>query len=154
MVLTPSVRLGWGRITLALLITRFVVGSSMVSPVANSNPMLDARRGHPRSWFHVLHSIKATDAIRLAGSEKKRTTLTLRFDSPWGTATRLAEDPAHIWFPQPTPGSNKAPTILTYEYTARNWARKQQSDFGWDWGKSFVTSFPEYVNPRISFETN
>ncbi|KAG0147302.1 hypothetical protein CROQUDRAFT_43104 [Cronartium quercuum f. sp. fusiforme G11] len=89
-----------------------------------------------RSWI-----FNATEAIHNLKSET-HTNLTLRFNSPWEEATRLAQDPSHIWYPQKPPGTNKADTLVIYEYNARNWARKQQSDFGWDWGPAYLPSGP------------
>ncbi|KAH9819236.1 family 2 glycoside hydrolase [Melampsora americana] len=91
-----------------------------------------------RSWV-----FNATDAIHKLGPGTRNSTLSLRFDSPWGVATRLAHDPDHLWYPQaPLGSSGVADTLVIYEYDARNWARKQQSDFGWDWGPAYLPSGP------------
>ncbi|WAQ86725.1 hypothetical protein PtA15_7A453 [Puccinia triticina] len=91
-----------------------------------------------RSWVFDV-----TDVIKKHGH--KSITMRLTFASAWATATRLANQADHIWFPRgstSTDGKRRAPTILQFEYSNRNWARKQQSDFGWDWGPAYLPSGP------------
>lgn len=90
-----------------------------------------------RSWVFDVTDV-------LEKSHHQPVTLTLRFASAWATATRLANEPGNIWFPLASSGSSgrRATTIQPYEYSHRNWARKQQSDFGWDWGPAYLPSGP------------
>ncbi|EGG12738.1 family 2 glycoside hydrolase [Melampsora larici-populina 98AG31] len=68
-----------------------------------------------RSWV-----FNATDAIHKLGPSTHSTTLSLRFDSPWGVATRLAHEPGNLWYPQAGLGNpNVADTLVIYEYDAR-----------------------------------
>ncbi|KAI7951704.1 hypothetical protein MJO28_007388 [Puccinia striiformis f. sp. tritici] len=89
-----------------------------------------------------MFSCAVTGIIRK--NRNKSIPMTLRFDSAWATATRLANQAGHTWFPPGSSGSNgrRATTVLRYEYSSRNWARKQQSDFGWDWGPAYLPSGP------------
>ncbi|KAA1067268.1 hypothetical protein PGT21_010034 [Puccinia graminis f. sp. tritici] len=91
-----------------------------------------------RSWV-----LDVTDIVE--EHRNRSIPLTLRFASAWDTASRLANQPNHTWFPPGSSGSNgrrRATTILRYEYSYRNWVRKQQSDFGWDWGPAYLPSGP------------
>lgn len=63
---------------------------------------------------------EATDAMRLLRPDSN---LVLKFDSPTKTGKRLASNATHHW----ASGNNST------EYSASVWARKQLSDFGWDW---------------------
>jgi hypothetical protein len=40
-----------------------------------------------------------------------------------------------MWFPNKSADKKNSTTLQPFEYNYRNWARKQQSDFGWDWGE-------------------
>jgi len=88
-----------------------------------------------RSWvFDVTQVIKS--------SRKRTLPLSLRFASAYRVASQLAHEPGNTWFPGRSPDGKKATTILPFEYDYRNWARKQQSDFGWDWGPAYLPSGP------------
>ncbi|KAG0147309.1 hypothetical protein CROQUDRAFT_43107 [Cronartium quercuum f. sp. fusiforme G11] len=79
-----------------------------------------------RSWiFNVTDAMKQ---MKLEPDSK----LTLKFYSPMKTARRLASHPTHSW----ASGQNKT------EYDRSIYARKQLSDFGWDWSPAALPSGP------------
>lgn len=50
----------------------------------------------------------------------------------FGSAPRVTEEIKN------QPGQEKFPLDLTFEFTNRQFMRKEQSDFGWDWGPAFA----------------
>ncbi|PLW41900.1 hypothetical protein PCANC_11039 [Puccinia coronata f. sp. avenae] len=88
-----------------------------------------------RSWvFDVTQVIKSSRSHTLP--------LSLRFASAYAVASKLAHEPGNMWFPTRSADKKGATTLQPYEYNYRNWARKQQSDFGWDWGPAYLPSGP------------
>ncbi|OAV94818.1 hypothetical protein PTTG_06226 [Puccinia triticina 1-1 BBBD Race 1] len=88
-----------------------------------------------RSWV-----FDATQVIK--SSLNQPISLSLRFASAYATASRLAHEPGNMWFPNKSPDRKQSTTLQPFEYSYRNWARKQQSDFGWDWGPAYLPSGP------------
>ncbi|CAH7666060.1 glycoside hydrolase superfamily [Phakopsora pachyrhizi] len=86
-----------------------------------------------RSWVFDV-----TDAVRQATSQPIH--LYLKFASALDEVSRQAHTSGNHWYP-PGQGNLKT-TLQVFEYNYRNWARKQQSDFGWDWGPAYLPSGP------------
>ncbi|KAH8888052.1 glycoside hydrolase family 2 protein [Thozetella sp. PMI_491] len=60
--------------------------------------------------------------------------LTLNFGSAPLITQQIASQPGQeTWFPG---------VVFTHELENRNWMRKSQSDFGWDWGPAFAPAGP------------
>ncbi|MBW0516398.1 hypothetical protein O181_056113 [Austropuccinia psidii MF-1] len=72
----------------------------------------------------------------LAAHTHSSISLSLRFPLAAAITSCLAHEPGNIWFPGRE--ANHAPTLELYDYNYRNWARKKQSDFGWDWGPAYL----------------
>ncbi|MBW0514543.1 hypothetical protein O181_054258 [Austropuccinia psidii MF-1] len=86
-----------------------------------------------RSWvFDVTSALKDS-------RHRSSISLSLKFASAWTTATRIANEPPQPWYSKDVGYDN---LIDTYEYDSRNWVRKQQSDFGWDWGPAYLPCGP------------
>ncbi|EFP75806.2 uncharacterized protein PGTG_01137 [Puccinia graminis f. sp. tritici CRL 75-36-700-3] len=88
-----------------------------------------------RSWV-----FDATQVIK--SSLNQTIPLSLRFASAYSTASKLAHEPGNMWFPNKSADKKRTTTLQPFEYSYRNWARKQQSDFGWDWGPAYLPSGP------------
>ncbi|KAH9454379.1 hypothetical protein MJO28_007376 [Puccinia striiformis f. sp. tritici] len=88
-----------------------------------------------RSWV-----FDATQVIQ--GSLNQTVPLSLRFASAYATASRQAHEPSNMWFPPKSADKKNSTTLQPFAYSYRNWARKQQSDFGWDWGPGYLPSGP------------
>ncbi|WAR56586.1 hypothetical protein PtB15_7B435 [Puccinia triticina] len=88
-----------------------------------------------RSWV-----FDATQVIK--SSQNQTIPLSLRFASAYATASRIAHEPGNMWFPNKSADKKNSTTLQPFEYNYRNWARKQQSDFGWDWGPAYLPSGP------------
>ncbi|KAH9465609.1 hypothetical protein MJO28_007381 [Puccinia striiformis f. sp. tritici] len=88
-----------------------------------------------RSWV-----FDATQVVK--PSLNKTVPLSLRFASAYATASKLAHEPGNMWFPNKSADKKHSTTLQPFEYSYRNWARKQQSDFGWDWGPAYLPSGP------------
>ncbi|PLW18484.1 hypothetical protein PCANC_12285 [Puccinia coronata f. sp. avenae] len=88
-----------------------------------------------RSWI-----FDATEAIK--SSQNQTIPLSLRFASAYDVTSQLAHEPGNTWFPIASQDKKNTTTLQPFEYSYRNWARKQQSDFGWDWGPAYLPSGP------------
>ncbi|KAI0065586.1 glycoside hydrolase family 2 protein [Artomyces pyxidatus] len=89
--------------------------------------------GHPIAWVNnqfQQYVFDVSDAI--ASPLGKNTNLTLSFESAWYYGLNASTRPDAESFPA---------VGVDFEYVGvRNWIRKVQSDFGWDWGPAFVPS--------------
>ncbi|KAF2172881.1 glycoside hydrolase family 2 protein [Zasmidium cellare ATCC 36951] len=77
-------------------------------------------------WFDV------SDILRSCGSQDK--ILSINFGSAANIANDIANEPGQETWPD---GVNQL-----YQFVNRNFVRKEQSDFGWDWGPAFVPAGP------------
>lgn len=88
-----------------------------------------------RSWIFDI-----TETIKSVEGDKVILPIKLTFKSAYKVARDLAHTPGNTWFPDRQ--GNKATTMQIFEYNYRNYARKQQSDFGWDWGAAYLPCGP------------
>ncbi|KAI0047744.1 glycoside hydrolase family 2 protein [Auriscalpium vulgare] len=88
--------------------------------------------GHPIAWVNnqfqqYVFDVSEVIAAPVAGN----TNLTVAFESAWYYGLNASTRPDAETFPR---GDD-------FEYPGvRNWIRKVQSDFGWDWGPAFIPS--------------
>ncbi|PLW23510.1 hypothetical protein PCASD_12060 [Puccinia coronata f. sp. avenae] len=100
-----------------------------------------------RSWVF--------DATQVIKSSRNQTLpLSLKFASAYAVASKLAHEPGNIWFPNKSADRRNTTTLQPFEYSYRNWARKQQSDFGWDWGPAYLPSGPVQPAYLIGLSTS
>ncbi|KAK5996760.1 Beta-mannosidase A [Cladobotryum mycophilum] len=89
-----------------------------------------------RQWFFDVSSA-------LAGC-KEDPTLSINFGSVPRIINAIAADPDTQKWP--------APLVYPFEYPNRQWVRKEQSDFGWDWGPAFVPVGPWKAGRIVQLE--
>ncbi|KIP03456.1 glycoside hydrolase family 2 protein [Phlebiopsis gigantea 11061_1 CR5-6] len=85
--------------------------------------------GHPLAWVNNQfrqYVYDVTDMLASPSAHDKN--LTVAFESAWLYGLNVSSRPDAEWV-----------HADVFEYpTARQWIRKVQSDFGWDWGPAFV----------------
>ncbi|GJE92630.1 glycoside hydrolase family 2 protein [Phanerochaete sordida] len=85
--------------------------------------------GHPVAWVNNQFRQYVYDVSDLlAAPSSHDTNLTVTFESAWLYGLNVTSRPDAEWAPG-----------IDFEYpTVRQWTRKVQSDYGWDWGPAFV----------------
>ncbi|EGO00434.1 glycoside hydrolase family 2 protein [Serpula lacrymans var. lacrymans S7.3] len=91
--------------------------------------------GQPLAWVNNQFRQYIYDVSDLLGSPASGdSNLTLAFESAWYYGMNVSTLPDAEYFPD-------TDTVTTFEYpSVREWIRKIQDDFGWDWGPAFVPS--------------
>ncbi|KAH7906820.1 glycoside hydrolase family 2 protein [Hygrophoropsis aurantiaca] len=93
--------------------------------------------GHPVAWVNNQFRQYVYDVSDFLASPGSDNNLTVTLESAWYYGLNVTEMPYAEYFPD----TANVTTVDNFEYpNVRQWIRKIDDDFGWDWGPAFVPS--------------